>query len=95
MSADKLDRIAINIIAASEHGVTASWVADRAMEAIGFPRDLNELGYDGCHREFIRIAIDGLHAKCHQPTVAHAARLELEYQRMREQKEHASPATPR
>jgi hypothetical protein len=33
-----------------------AWLATEAMQAIGFARDLNEIGYLGCHLQFRQIA---------------------------------------
>jgi hypothetical protein len=36
--------------------ISPSWLATEAMAAIYFPRQLHDLGYDGCHLQFRQIA---------------------------------------
>lgn len=36
--------------------VSPAWLATEAMESIHFPRDLHEVGYEGCHLQFRQIA---------------------------------------
>lgn len=36
--------------------ISPSWMATQAMNEIGFPRELHEIGYSGCHLQFRQIA---------------------------------------